>query len=118
MTAVSDPRRVTMPVTMACPVCGAPFTPAGRQRFCSDACRAAAHRRRRATARPVISIPEAAGRVPMTVYECDACGARAVGQQRCGECSTFMRRVGIGGACPNCDEVISVAELTRSEAGL
>ena len=31
----SDPRRVTMPVTMACPVCGDPFDPIGRRRSCS-----------------------------------------------------------------------------------
>ena len=117
MTAVSDPRRVTMPVTMACPVCGSPFIPAGRQRSCTDACRAAAYRRRRAAARPVVTIPAAVRRAPLTVYECDGCGARAVGVQRCAECSSFMRRIGIGGACPCCDEAITVAELIRREVG-
>ena len=53
----------------------------------------------------------------MTVYACDGCGARAVGEQRCAECSTFMGRVGIGGACPCCDEPITVAELTGLEVG-
>lgn len=113
----SDLRRVTMPVTMACPACGSPFVPAGRRRFCSDACRAAAHRRRRAAARPVVVLPAAASRVPLTVYECDACGARAVGEQRCADCSLFMRRVGIGGACPGCDEPITITELTGLEIG-
>jgi DNA polymerase II large subunit len=47
----------------------------------------------------------------MTVYECAGCGGRAVGEQRCAECSTFMRRVGLGGACPSCDEAITVADL-------
>jgi DNA polymerase II large subunit len=50
----------------------------------------------------------------MTVYECD-CGARAVGRQRCTECGTFMRRVGIGGACPHCDEPVAVVELVGPE---
>ena len=113
----SDPRRVTMAVTMACPVCGDPFTPVGRQRSCTDACRAAAYRRRRAAARPVPVVPAGASRAPMTVYECDGCGARAVGGQRCGECARFMRRVGIGGACPHCDEAVTVAELTGLEVG-
>ena len=31
-------------VTMTCPICQHPFTPVGRQKFCSDACRAAAYR--------------------------------------------------------------------------
>jgi len=109
-------RRVTIPVTMACPVCGGSFTPSGRRRTCSDACRAAAYRRRRAAGRPVVAIP-ATSRVPLTVYECDGCGSRAVGEQRCAECSTFMRRVGIGGACPACDEAITVAELVGLEVG-
>ena len=103
-------------VTMGCPVCGRPFTPAGRRRYCSDACRAAAYRRRHALARPVV-VPAGTRRAPMTVYACDGCGARAVGEQRCAECSTFMGRVGIGGACPCCDEPITVAELTGLEVG-
>jgi len=53
----------------------------------------------------------------VTVYACDGCGARAIGEQRCAECSSFMRRLGIGGACPSCDEVITVAELTGLEVG-
>lgn len=104
-------------VTMACPVCGCPFPPTGRRRFCSDACRTAAHRRRRASALPVVVVPAVAPRMPMTVYECDACGARAVGGQRCAACSTFMRRIGIGGACPGCDEAVTVAELIGLEVG-
>ena len=113
----SRTRRVTIPVTMACPVCGDPFTPVGRQRSCTDACRAAAYRARRAAARPVVVIPPVVSRVPLTVYECDGCGTRAVGGQRCGDCSSFMRRVGIGGACPHCEEPVTVAELTGLEVG-
>ena len=107
----SRPRRVTMPVTMVCALCGDPFIPVGRQRFCDDACRAAAYRRRREAARPVVAVPAAPRRVPMTVYECEACGVRAVGAQRCVDCSRFMRRVGLGGSCPSCDEPVTVAEL-------
>ena len=126
MMAPPDPRRVTVPVTMACPVCGESFTPVGRRRSCSDACRAAAYRRRRAAAyrrrraaaRPIVVVPARASRVPMTVHECDGCGARALGHQRCADCSTFMRRVGIGGACPCCDEAITIAELTGIEVAL
>ncbi len=115
---VSDTRRVTIPVTMACPVCGDAFVPVGRRRFCSDACRAAAHRRRRAAARSIVVVPARVSRVPLTVYECDHCGARAVGEQRCADCSVFMRRVGVGGACPGCDEAITIAELAGIEVAL
>jgi hypothetical protein len=113
----SGPRRVTMPVTMACPVCGDPFTPVGRRRTCTDACRAAAYRARKAAARKVVVIPTVPRRVAVTVYECDGCGARDVGGQRCAECARFMRRVGVGGACPHCDEPVTVAELTGLEVG-
>ena len=106
-----------MPVTMVCALCGDPFIPVGRQRFCDDACRAAAYRRRRAAPRPLVAIPARARRMPITVYECDGCGSRAVGEQRCPGCSRFMRRLGIGGACPACDEPITVAELIGLEVG-
>jgi hypothetical protein len=64
-----------------------------------------------------VDVPPVASRMPMTVYECDGCGARAVGGQRCAECSTFMRRVGLGGACPGCEEPVTVAELIGMEVG-
>jgi hypothetical protein len=98
-------------VTMTCPVCQDPFTPVGRQRYCGDACRAAAYRRRRDAVQPPVVVHKSQLRKPITVYECDGCGARAVGGQRCEECRTFMRRVGIGGACPNCDEPVSIEYL-------
>jgi hypothetical protein len=104
-------------VTMACLACGGAFPPSGRRRFCSDACRSAAFRRRRGGYPPAIVVPAAASRTSITVYECDGCGERAVGGQRCPGCFTFMRRVGIGGACPGCDEPITVAELVGLDVG-
>jgi len=89
-------------VTMTCPVCQRPFTPVGRQKYCTEACRAAAYRRRRDAGNTTVVVPKAQPRRPVTVYECDGCGARAVGEQRCEECRTFMRRIGIGGLCPHC----------------
>ena len=99
-------------VTTACPVDGRLFIPVGRQAYCSPACRAVAYRRRRDANRMPVVVPKAQPRRPITVYECDACGARALGDQYCGECHTWMRRIGVGGCCPNCDEPISVSELT------
>lgn len=102
-------------VTMTCPLCAQPFAPAGRRRFCSDACRAAAYRRRRNASRPALRVPEDRPRRPITVYECDSCAYRAVGEQRCPECSTFMRRIGIGGECPHCSEPVAVIDLLAEE---
>jgi predicted nucleic acid-binding Zn ribbon protein len=45
------------PVTTPCPACGRPFTPAGRQQWCSGACRSLAYRRRQRTATPPVTIP-------------------------------------------------------------
>ena len=98
-------------VTMTCPTCGQPFTPTGRRKYCSNACRAAAYRQRRDAAGPVLAVPKAQPRRPITVYECDSCGARAVGHQICETCRSFMRRVGIGGLCPACDDPVAIVEL-------
>jgi len=103
-------------VTIDCPVCQHPFGPVGRQRYCCDACRAAAYRRRNdAGAVPNVVPPAARPQRPITVYECDGCSARAVGEQRYGDCGPIMGRVGIGGCCPSCDQPVAVAELHGRE---
>jgi hypothetical protein len=51
-----------------------------------------------------------------TVYECPTCDTRSVGDQRCTECNTFMRRLGPGGTCPECDAVVLLTDLLRDEA--
>ncbi len=112
----SQPPSCHDPVTMICPVCQQPFTPTGRQTYCEDACRAAAYRRRRDAGKATAVVPKALPRRPITVYECDGCGARALGDQRCDDgCGTFMRRVGVGGLCPCCDEPVAVNELVGQE---
>ena len=45
------------------------------------------------------------------VYECPICQARGLGDQRCAECNTFTRRLGLGGNCPECDAVILLTDL-------
>jgi hypothetical protein len=102
-------------VTITCPLCQRSFSPVGRQRYCSDACRAAAYRRRRDAGRPVVTVPKTQPRRPITVYECDSCGSRALGEQRCPDCSTFMRKIGLGGECPCCGEPISITDLLSQE---
>ncbi|MCA1707485.1 MAG: hypothetical protein LC808_31140 [Actinobacteria bacterium] len=100
---------------MMCPGCQHPFDPVGRQRCCSEACRVAVYRRRReAVAAPVVA-PRSTRRQPVAVYACDGCGARAVGERRCGGCQNAMRRVGLGGCCPCCEEPVAVDELLGQE---
>ena len=50
----------------------------------------------------------------LVVYECPGCGERLVGERRCPDCNVFCRRLGAGGCCPACGEIVCVDEL---EAG-
>lgn len=101
-------------VTMACPVCAAPFTPTGRRRFCSDRCRVKAHRRRHQHDGAAPLVPRSGQRRARTVYQCPTCDARTVGTQRCEDCATFMTRAGIGGLCPCCEEAVTIDELMNN----
>jgi hypothetical protein len=95
-----------------CPACGREFQPRGRQRWCSDACRQKAFRRREASAAtqppPMTSPPSR----DFIVYLCPACEQRYLGAQYCPDCQTFCRRVGPGGLCPHCDEPVAHVDLT------
>ena len=94
------------------PVCGQPFTPNGR--FCTDACKAVAYRRRHNQPAPII-LPAGRPRRPITIYECATCANRALGQQRCEDCHTFMTRIDYGGLCPNCSEPVAINDLLDQE---
>ena len=109
------PRNDSRNDTAACPACGQPFTPAGRRRWCSDACRQAAWRRRHPATPPASAAavpPPTRPARDHTIYECGDCGQRYLGQQRCQDCSTFCRRIGPGGPCPHCDEPVAINDLT------
>lgn len=101
-------------VTTPCPVCRAPFTPVGRQRVCSAACRQAAWRSRHGV--PLASIPPRASRAA-TIYECPSCETRYLGEQRCPECAIFCRKLGPGAPCPHCDEPVLLADLVLGMEG-
>ena len=101
-----------MTETTTCPLCGRDFHPRGRQRWCSDACRQKAFRRRHAaSAAPPLPMTTPAGRGHV-VYVCPACEQRYLGEQYCPECQKFCRRVGPGGLCPHCDEPVAHVDLT------
>ena len=94
-----------------CAACGRHFPAQGRKAYCSDACRQRAFRLRRQPADEVQL--GFARRLPKTaiVYQCPECEVRMLGQQRCEECGVFGRRLGPGGPCPHCDEVVAIADL-------
>ncbi len=106
MTTPSVTIPVTIPPAATCPVCAAAFTPSGRRRYCSDACKQHAWRQRQAvpiTPRRVAPID--------TVYVCDECDIRYLGERRCPDCNRFTRKLGPGGPCPNCDEPVALNDI-------
>ena len=68
---------------IACPACGLSFEPLGRQRFCGTTCRQAGWRRQHAApVEPIVAKSDA-------VYECEGCGSRYLGIQRCEDCNKW-----------------------------
>jgi len=92
-----------------CPWCRTSFPPSGRRRFCSDACKQAAWRARRATPTPAEALPVGPD---ATIYQCPSCEARYLGTRRCEDCNLFCRRIGPGGPCPHCDELVARSDLS------
>ena len=108
----------TPPGTTRCPVCRRCYTPVGRQLYYSTAPAArprsaagTSNPDRRSPSRP----PCPAGRSPSTNAPTAATGT--LGEQRCESCGTFARRVGIGGACPNCDGPVARFPPARPDGG-
>jgi hypothetical protein len=95
--------------TTTCGLCGSPFAPIGRQRWCSTTCRQQAWRRHRTAPTPPLPAK------PTTVYECPDCETRYLGEQRCHDCNTWCRRVGPGGLCPHCDEPVALQDILTAD---
>jgi hypothetical protein len=99
-----------------CPVCAAPL-PSRRARYCSAACKQRAYRLQHAAAPTEAPAARRAElqrlgrRVADTLYECPSGGARFLGEQRCPDCHRICRALGLGGACPHCDELLLSTEL-------
>jgi hypothetical protein len=104
----------------SCPVCQTTIT-SPRARYCSDACKQRAYRLRQTDTTPVdldaltADLRSRRALVAQTVYECPACEARSLGEQRCPDCHVFCRRLGLGGPCPHCDDLVTLAELLGIE---
>ena len=44
------------------------------------------------------------------IYECPGCGERQT-TRRCEDCNLFTRKLGPGGECPGCSELVLTSEL-------
>jgi predicted nucleic acid-binding Zn ribbon protein len=123
MTAESsrEPSRTAISST-TCVVCGAALR-TSQQRYCTRACQQQAYRLRLRQHQPsrvdLVNIQAELKRrrhlTEQMVYECPTCETRSVGEQRCSDCNTFARALGVGGSCPDCDAVLLLTELIQQE---
>jgi ribosomal protein L32 len=100
-----------------CPMCGDTFPIDGRSIYCTPVCRQRAFRlRNRSENRQTLTALATTLRrqqrlTAQTVYECPACSERFLGQRRCDDCNLWCRKVGLGGECSNCAEILTIADL-------
>jgi hypothetical protein len=103
-----------------CSVCQAGRVSA-RARYCSDACKQHAYRLRQPSLTPPALDAVAAdlrrrqALAAHTIYECPSCETRYLAERRCPDCRLFCRRLGLGGPCPHCDDLVLVAEILVQE---
>lgn len=104
-----------------CPVCGEWYQPVGRARYCSQACRQHAYRLRQEQTREakleawMHELERRSAVLQQTAYECPSCEQRYLLIRRCPDCNLMCRKLGLGGNCPHCDELILVSELIGTD---
>lgn len=86
--------------------------PAGRQVYCTPACRQKAYRGR-ATGHDIqaVSTTPPRHRRQVTVYQCPNCEQAYLGEQWCPDCQRPCQRLGYGGLCRHCQEPVSIDQL-------
>ncbi len=119
---IGDDARDDRQAKLACPVCGHDFEPVGRSRHCSQRCRQRAYRLRRHHAQQatraalaVTALRRQRQMVAQTVYQCPACEERYLGERRCSTCNLMCRKLGLGGRCSGCDELLTIGDLIGFE---
>ena len=116
---IAEPSREPSRTPLSTPPClmcgGLLITP--RQRYCTRACQQQAYRLRhhRPAQLDLTSLRTELKRrrqlAEHTVYECPSCQTRSVGEQRCADCNTFARALGLGGQCPDCESVLLLTDV-------
>jgi hypothetical protein len=102
-----------------CLVCGGALS-SPRARYCSRAHQQRAFRLRHQTSLPDLQhlrqdLQRRRAVVAQTIYECQNCGERLVGERRCPDCNLFSRAIGLGGHCPECDTPLLLVDLLGEE---
>jgi hypothetical protein len=120
---VRDDHQVPRAHNRICPVDGTRFSTSGRGRYCSQACRQQAYRLRHGASQAttdalVLQLERQRQLVAHTVYECSSCQERLLGEWRCPNCNLMCRRLGLGGRCSHCDELVVIVELVPEQEHL
>lgn len=103
-----------------CALCTRPVA-SSRARYCSAACRQRSFRLRHVKLAVIderrlrAELRRRDSLVAHTVYECNVCGDRLVGERRCAQDNLYCRALGLGGHCSACDEPILLADLLQLE---
>jgi hypothetical protein len=102
-----------------CLVCGGAVS-SSRARYCSRAHQQKAFRLRHQTSLPDLQrlrqdLRHRRAVVAQTIYECQSCGERLVGERRCPDCNLFSCAIGLGGHCPECDAPLLLVDLLGEE---
>jgi hypothetical protein len=111
------------PADRRCSVCQVGRVSA-RARYCSTACKQHAYRLRHPSLAPpaldavTADLRRRQALVAHTVYECPSCETRYLAARRCPDCHLFCRRLGLGGPCPHCDDLVLVTEILSREVTL
>lgn len=117
MEPASPSRYVSVTPQQSCLTCGQPLAPGRPKRYCSPACKQVGYRRRTQPVASVVatattpSLPARRSKREDTIYICGQCEQRYLGEQWCGDCQYPCARLGPGGTCPGCDELITIEEL-------
>lgn len=104
-----------------CPMCSRTFPIEGRSVYCGPTCRQRAFRlrHRQLDGAALTDLADLLRRerrlIAQTVYECPACLERFLGVRRCGECNLMCRKLGVGGRCSGCDDILTIMDLIGSE---
>jgi hypothetical protein len=108
------------PAERRCSVCQVGHVSA-RARYCSTACKQHAYRLRHPSLAPpaldavTTDLRRRQALVAHTIYECPSCETRSLAERRCPDCHLFCRRLGLGGPCPHCDDLVLAAEILVRE---
>jgi hypothetical protein len=103
-----------------CPMCGRTFPIQGRSIYCGPTCRQRAFRlRRNQVHRSTLHLTETLRRerrlTAQTIYECPSCDQRFLGERRCGDCNLMCRKVGLGGECSGCGEILTIIDVIGAD---